>query len=149
MHDGLRLTFEADTDGTGELFARVQSNGFSGASSAWFGVEELVAFAAGLAAAYPLLTDKPLRLEGGFWSRIDSTIEQLHVGLQFYPIGSVGSVGCGVTLATQVHEHERLQGQASVAVELQTTYENVRTFARSLEMLAKGTTDEAILEARG
>jgi len=149
MHDALFLTFEADTDGTGEVFARVQSNGFAGVSSAWFGMEQLVAFARELAAAYPLPANKPLRLEGGFWSKTDSTIEQLHVGLQFYPIGSLGRVGCGITLATPVNEHERAQSQASASVEIQTTYERLGAFARSLEMLARGATDEAVLEAEG
>ena len=149
MTNGLRLTFEADTDGTGELFARVESAGFSGASSAWFDSEHLVEFAKSLANSYPLQPNEPLRLEGGFWNRTGSGIEQLHLGLAFYPIGSVGHVGCRVSLSTSIHEHDRPESQALVAVELHTSYEELRKFAQSLEMLAQRAVSEAVLESVG
>ena len=41
MPSFLRLHFEPDTDGTGELFAQVQHDVFAGAGSAWFGHEEV------------------------------------------------------------------------------------------------------------
>ncbi len=147
MKNTLRLTFDADSDGTGKLFAQVQSADFSGASSAWFGNDELVEFAKSLATAYPLQPNSPLKLEGGFWSKSDAVIEKLHVGLAFYPIGSTGRVGCRVSLSTPLHAHERPESQAMVKVELHTTYEQLSTFARSLEMLAQGATDEAALKS--
>jgi len=135
MRDTLHLTFDADTDGTGELFAQVRAKGFSGASSAWFGNDRLVAFARELSQAYPLQVGKSLSLEGGFWSKSGSVVEQLHLGLKFYPVGSVGLVGCRVTLATSIHPQERPESQSQVAVELTTHYEELRTFARSLNSL--------------
>ncbi len=96
MRDTLRLHFDVDTDGTGELFAEVKAKGFAGASSAWFGVNQLVAFAQERAQTYPLQSGLPLTLEGGFWSKSGAVVEQLHLGLKFYPIGSVGVVGCRV-----------------------------------------------------
>lgn len=147
MPDALRLTLKAELDGTGELFAEVQSNGFVGASSAWFGNQHLIEFAQELAAAYPLQGNSPLRLEGGFWSKSGAVIEQLHVGLKFYPIDSVGRVGCRVSLNTPIHEQDRRESQASVTIELLTTYEQLNAFARALEMLAQGTSNEAVLEA--
>jgi len=149
MSNGLRRTFEADTDGTGELFARVESAGFSGASSAWFGTEHLVEFAKSLASAYPLQPNEPLKLEGGFWNKSGSGIEQLHLGLAFYPIGSVGRVGCRVSLSTSLHEHDRPESQALVAVELHTGYEELRKFAQSFEMLAQRAISQAVLESVG
>jgi len=146
MRDNLRLNFDADTDGTGELFAQVTAKGFSGASSAWFGTVQLVEFARELAEAYPLQAENPLKLEGGFWSKSGAVVEQLHLGLKFYPVGSVGLAGCRVSLSTSVHPHERLESQSLVAVELTVHYEQLRSFARSLEELAKGGVNEAVLE---
>ena len=147
--DLLRLQFESDGDGTGELFAEVHCKHFSGVSSAWFSDQQLVEFAVTLAAAYPLPKDAPLTLKGGIWNKAGTDIEQLHVGFEFYPIGSIGRVGCRVNLNTGDHEAERPKSQLSVTVELQTTYSRIEAFAKSLEMLAKGSINEAILEAEG
>jgi hypothetical protein len=147
MRDTLRLQFDTDTDGTGELFAEVKAKGFAGASSAWFGVDQLVVFARELAETYPLQVGHPLTLEGGFWSKSGAVVEQHHFGLKFYPVGSVGVVGCRVSLTTPIHPHERLESQSLVAVELTTNYEQLRSFAQSFEKLAKGTLTEAVLEA--
>ena len=146
MRDTLRLTFDTDSDGTGELFAEVNARGFSGSSSACFGVDQLVEFAQELAGAYPLQVEKPLTLEGGFWSKSGAVVEQLHLGFKFYPVGSAGLVGCRVSLATSIPPHERLESQSLVAVELTLHYEQLRSFARSLEELAKGGVSEAALE---
>lgn len=149
MPDTLRLQFDPDTDGTGKLLVEVQAKSFTGASAAWFGSTELILFAKKLAATYPLQPNTPLKLEGGYWGKSGGTIEQLHVGLQFYPIGSVGKIGCRILLSTPINEHERAESQSSLAVELHTTYEQLGAFARSLESLANGNTDEAILETVG
>ena len=147
MRDSLHLHFDVDTDGTGELFAEVKAKGFAGASSAWFGVDQLVAFAQELAETYPLQSGRPVSLDGGFWSKSGVVVEQLHLGLKFYPVGSVGVVGCRVSLATSIHPNERLESQSLVAVEITTTYEQLRSFALSLEKLATGTLNEVTLEA--
>jgi hypothetical protein len=149
MTDALRLQFRPDTDGTGELFAEIRSNGFAGCGSAWFGEGELVELAKKLATAFPLPADSPLGIRGGFWSKSGDRIEQEHVGLTFYPVGSLGRVGCRVVLSTPVHEHDRSEGQSSLAVELLTTYERVGVFARVLELLVSGGVDEVVLEAEG
>lgn len=150
MPNALRLWFEPDSDGTGELFAEVTSGRFSGVGSAWFDAQGLVEFGQTLATAYPLPSDEPLSLEGGYWAKSGSVIEQLHLGLKFYPIGSTGKIGCRVTLATPVYEgQDRPEAQSMVAVELNTNYEQLRAFARSLESLAKGKTVEALLQPEG
>jgi hypothetical protein len=146
MRDTLSLYFHADTDGTGELFAKVNAKGFSGASSAWFGIDQIVEFAQKLAGSYPLQAENPVSLEGGFWSKSGAVVEQLHLGLKFYPVGSIGLVGCRVSLTTSIHPHERLESQSLVAVELTVHYEQLRSFARSVEDLANGGVSEAFLE---
>ena len=146
----LRLWFEPDSDGTGELFAQVASGQFSGIGSAWFDAQRLIEFGQALACAYPLPSDTPMSLEGGYWAKSESVIEQLHLGLRFYSIGSTGKVGCRVALATPVCEgQDRPEAQSLVAVELNTNYEHLRAFARSLESLAKGEAVEAFLQPEG
>ncbi|MBQ0933872.1 hypothetical protein [Ideonella paludis] len=149
MPDALRLQFERDTDGTGELFAGIHSSGFAGSGSAWFLETELLELAKKLAVAFPLPDDAPLGMHGGFWSKSGGGIEQEHVGITFYPVGSTGQVGCRVKLNTPVQEHDRAEGQSSLTVELLTNYEQLGAFARSLERLAIGGADEAVLEAVG
>lgn len=150
MPNALRLRFMPDTDGTGELFAEVKAGHFSGASSAWFDADQLIGFSRRLDSAFPLPVDEPLCIEGGFWSRSGPVIEQLHVGLKFYPIGSTGKIGCRVSLSTHVHAgQDRPDSQSMVAVELHTKYEQLRSFAHALEQLVKGRTDEALLQAEG
>ncbi|WP_066261688.1 hypothetical protein [Hydrogenophaga flava] len=147
MPDALHLQFRPDIDGTGELFAQVHSNGYAGYGSAWFAVSVLVDFAKRLGTAFPLPADSPLGLQGGFWSQSGDGLEQEHVGLTFYPVGAVGRVGCRVVLSTPVHVTDRQESQSSLAVELLTTYEMLGTFAQSLEQLATGGADKAVLEA--
>jgi hypothetical protein len=147
MRDALRLTYEPDSDGTGKLIAEVRSKGFSGISSAWFSAQDLIEFAHVLANAYPLRAERPVMLRGGFSNRLRNELSDIHVGLEFYPIGSVGLVGCRVSLSTSKHDHERPLSQSLVAAELETNYEPLRSFAQSIEMLANGSIEEAVLVA--
>ena len=144
MREYLRLFFERDPDGTGELFAEVAMESFSGVSSAWFGERELSEFANELIHRFPL-PQSAVELKGGFWSKNGATIEQLHVGIAFYPIGSTGLIGCHVQLAKPLHRDDRPQQQSMVAVELETSYEQLRLFGQELLALAHGECQEATL----
>lgn len=148
MTNLLRLRFEDDNDGTGELFAEVHQGLFSGLASAWFAVEEVRAFGQALQDRSPLESGSPIKLEGGFWANAGPTrIEHLHLGLAVYPIGSTGVVGIGVTLATQIHQFERPESRCSVTVELQTNYEPLRVFGRSVVALVTSKAEPATLLA--
>jgi len=129
------------------MFADVVLGGFSGASSAWIGVREIAAFGEKLAATYPLKASEPLELAGGVWSRSGLALERVHVGLKFYPIESVGIVGCFVRLTTDLESDGRPESRSSVAVELKTTYQQLREFGESLVALASGNRAEVVLHA--
>ncbi len=144
----LSLRIEPDTDGTAELFATVTHASFSGASSAWFNLQELCAFGERLQTTFPIPRGTSLSLQGGFWSKSGaSVIEQLHVGISFYPVGGAGAVGVRVTLATSIHEGERPESQHTVAVEFCTQYEPLREFGIALVALASGAVGSATLES--
>jgi len=144
-----RLTLKPDTDGTGELSAEVRVNGYSGLGAAWFNIAEIDAFGETLANTYPLLPDRTYELKGGYWSAARrGEIEHIHLGMRFYPVGSLGKIGCRVHLATQM-ESSSVAPEYAVTVELRTNYEELRAFGASLVALTNGKSSEAVLFCSG
>ncbi|NHL00372.1 hypothetical protein [Rubrivivax benzoatilyticus] len=147
MTAALRLRIQHDTDGTAELLVELQHKSYSGTGSAWFDARQLAEFGRRLATTYPLQREHPIELSGGYWSRSGSTIDQLHVGFKFYPIGGTGTIGVHVQLATDCRADERLESQFKVAAEIKTNYEELRRFGLALSSLAEGSTSLAELRA--
>jgi len=144
----LRLTLNQDTDGTGELSAEVSINGFSGLGAAWFNITEIAAFGKTLANTYPLLPERTYELKGGYWSASARELEHVHLGMRFYALGLLGTIGCRVDLATQL-ESASTAPEYAVTVELRTHYEELRAFGASLVALTEGKRDEALLSCSG
>ena len=149
-HDELRLSFTADEDGEGYLFATVRARGFAGLGSAWVRASELLSLARELQQTYPLSADRPIVLKGGVErGPADAVrrvrVEHVHVALAFHPVGSLGDVGCQVSLATPVYQESRPESQSRVVVELLTHYEQLAAFARAIEAMVEGRADEAVL----
>ena len=144
--DGLRLRFQRDDDGTGELHASVRSQGFSGHGSAWVGAAQLERFASALA-TYPLTEEARSGLAAGYWR--DDRLEQVHVGLSAYPFDSAGHIGVRVLVATPLGPSDRPLSRHVTEVELQTTYHELESFSRELRELLAGEREEAILQADG
>jgi hypothetical protein len=138
MTPALRLRIQHDTDGTAELFVELQHRSFAGMASAWFDAKQVADFGARLAKTYPLQREHPIELSGGYWSRTGSAIDQLHVGLKFYPIGGTGTIGLHVQLATDCQADERPESQYKVAAEIKTNYEELRRFGLAVRSLAEG-----------
>jgi hypothetical protein len=148
MRGQLTLRFKDDKDSTGELFATVRQGAFSGAASAWFGVDEVRAFGRALQEQFPLPFATPVTLEGGFWTSEDiPKLDQLHLRLSVYPIGGTGIIGIKVELATQVHARDRPESQCSVTVELQSNYEPLRAFGQGIVALANANEEHVTLIA--
>ena len=142
----LRLTFlPDDPPSMGELIAQVSSSGFCGQGQAWFNVSEIDGFAAELA-TMPLSPNQTVSLEGGYWSTEQSgTLEQVHVSIRVYPIGTKGQVGVRVHLADRLERNDRRESQNQATVELKTTYGALESFARDLRRLQLSQANEAIL----
>ncbi len=144
MIDRLRLTLDRDTDGTGGLVAEASSGGFSGVGMAWFNLSQIAAFGELLANTYPLAIDGSYKLQGGIWTmETPSTLSKLKLGLQFYPVGALGVVGCRAHLTSD----DQPDGVAthSAVIELRTHYEQLRNFGIAVSALAEGKVDEAVL----
>jgi len=56
MTHSLRLQFESDQDGHGELFADVEVGDFKGAGSAWFSTTEILELARSLKSTYSAMS---------------------------------------------------------------------------------------------
>ena len=79
-------------------------------------------------------------------SKNGATIEQLHVGIAFYPIGSTGLIGCHVQRVPNlcIAMTARNNNQWS-PLSFETSYEQLRLFGQELLALAHGECQEATL----
>lgn len=144
MIEPLRLMLLREPDGTGELSAQVHINGFSGVGAAWFNLAEIKEFGSTLASSFPLLPERSYELKGGNWSTTEpAVVEQVHLGISFYPFGLLGKVGCRVHLSAQ--DTTNHVAKHKVTVELLTQYEQLRQFGIAVVALAEGEMHEAIL----
>jgi len=144
--NSLVLQFDSDEDGTGELFAEVRANGFSGNGSAWFDKINLLEIIDRLD-EYPIKIGSHPIIEGGFWgnSQSESAITEEHLYISFYPIDSRGNLGVRVRLMGERYSETRNDSIHRVAVELMTTNEEVSKFAKRFRNLVEGKESKVIL----
>jgi hypothetical protein len=142
--DHLRLTVQADSDGTGQLSVEISAAGFAGVGSAWFDLQGLEDFARSLE-AFPLPAVNPPTLEGGFWRNDGKGLEQRHVRLIFQPANRRGTVGVRVELATPSWEGDRPESQKELGLDVYTDYASLQRFATDFAHLARGELPEAVL----
>ena len=142
----LRVRIAPDSDGTAMLSAQVASTGFAGRGEAWFGLEELAVFSCQLK-AFPLSQSDPPRISGGFWSKEKfGALEQVHLSITAYQIGSLGQVGIRVEVANPpLFPNDRLESQNIAKIELMTSYAALERFANDLEKLLESDLEEAVL----
>ena len=142
----LRLTIEQDDDGTAELFAQFEANGFAGRGSAWVDLIALKNLAAGFG-KYPLETSDRPCIEGGYWGREGTgKLDQEHLHISAYPIGSRGELGVRVRAATPFQHEDERRSQHLASVELRVTYEQLGRFSKDLKWLTDGNLSEVVLE---
>ena len=140
----LRLRFANDLDGTGELFARAQAEGFAGESSAYFGVKELENFASELR-VYPPAVLTRREISSGFGAK--DGISQEHLGIAVYPVDPKrGYIAVQVRMAAKDWVGARSESQSSARIEIITTYEPLCQFSHALVALVRGNAAEALLE---
>jgi hypothetical protein len=140
----IRITFDRDDDGTGELTVAARANGFAGVGSAWFSAEELATFASRLT-TYPLSEPAPA-IAGGYFGSERGVLSQEHVGISAYPLGRRGEIGVTVRLATPQRETDSPFSHHAVQLELLTTYEHLARFAEEFGALVRGEIAEAVLD---
>jgi hypothetical protein len=144
--DYLRITIDADSDGTGALTAEISSSGFVARGTAYFDLHAIANFSKALR-AFPLSQNEPPIIEGGFWSKENpGTLEQLHLSIRAYQIGGKGQVGVRVRVVDPLlWEDDRPEAQNTAEIELQTSYAALERFGADLEQLTHSKIEEAIL----
>jgi len=147
MGNYLRLRFLNDGDGTGQLTARAEAEGFSGVGKAYFNIEKLEEFADSLRVFPFPLVDARRSIAGGFSSKEDSSKLEEHLGISVYPADSHrGYIGIQVRMATEVWPDTRLESKKQAVVEIITTCEPLSKFSRDLRLVLHGSLNEALLE---
>lgn len=144
--NALRLIYRPEDEWHGELFGRVESEGFCGHGSAWFGIGQLRDFCA-LAGSFPISGSEQPSLAGGFYDDNDHTLKQCHLGVWLSPHDSRGSIQVMVTLATPGWTSEAAEPSQSVTTRFLVGYRDVERFRMSLEAMLDGQVDEATLQA--
>jgi hypothetical protein len=146
----LRLRFSDDGDGTGELRARAEADGFAGESGAYFSTAELEEFAKAVG-TFPLpVGGKRLSVLGGFWSQERrGELDQELLGINVYFANAPrGYIGIQIRMATPVSHGMRPNSKKAVTLEVVTTYEPLAKFSRDFTAVLRGTLKEATLQGQ-
>lgn len=138
----LTLSYAPEDEWHGELTANVTSEGFSGESAAWFGMEQLKAFNERLK-AFPIPAGQEPSLGGGFWE--NDQLKEAHVSIHIEPAGSRGQLRVNVILAKPPWE---LNGpeKHSVAAHFLVNYADLGVFQAQFSALLNGDHTKAHLE---
>ena len=94
------------------------------------------------------LAERSANYRRGFWSKEKTgTLEQLHLSIRAYQIGSKGQIGVRVRVADpRLWEDDRPEAQNAAEIELQTSYAALERFGADLEQLTQSRIEEAILQ---
>ena len=133
MTNKLILTYTPENEHDGELCALIESVGYSGQGAAWFSVDQLQSFCAALA-AYPISSDTPASLSGGYWNDDATALVQTHVGLIIAPYDNRGGLIVSVQLSTPIWELEGHDVHRCVATHFRTDYPSLDRFRASLRL---------------
>ncbi len=142
----LRLTYSRDDDGTGELFASVEAEGFSGRGSAWFNSDDLSAFCSRLG-DYPLQAERLPRLEGGYWKSAGAGLKETHLSVIVTPHDHSGSLRVIVTVAEPTYEGNAPGLSRRAHTWFLVGYNDLERFQAVLRNVLAGSANEAVLSS--
>lgn len=144
----LKLQLESDGDGTGELFATFEANGFAGHGSAWFDLINL-AETAKLFAQYPLPNSPEVCIAGGYWNNDKpAALKEELLYISAYPSNSRGGIGVKIRVAYEATTGDGHVSFHRASGELSASYELLAQFSKSLIALAHGDVKEVVLDER-
>lgn len=142
----LRIWYEPEDAGHGELKAQAQSGNFAGHSSAWFNHSELIEFANRLA-SYPLPWGTAVILQGGYWGKASSDgLTQTHLRLAFQPHDRTGRIRVSIILADPCEDTQAGELAQSADLHFLTTYNCVSGFREAFLAVINGEASVAQLE---
>lgn len=145
MTHKLILTYTPEDEVHGELRASIESAGYIGQGSAWFSAEKLHSFCAAIG-EYPISSESPPSLNGGYWNDEGQVLVQTHVGLTVTPYDVRGSLLVSVQLSTPIWELEGHNLHRSVEAHFRIDYPSLQSFRASLVALVASEADAATLD---
>lgn len=145
MNGYLKLWIHNYEDKTGELYAKVAVDDFSGLGHACFDLGDLNERAKKFD-QFPLSTDSPACISGGYWTKDAKKIREEHLHISAYPINQRGDINLLVKLAKPHEENHRSGVRHYVSVVLNTNYEQLSEFSKKLSLLACGEIHELIFK---
>lgn len=140
----LTLAFNLAENGYGEFLVRVNYNGFAGIGSCFLEVATLVKAAADFA-LYPLPSDTPVCIEGGYFFDNSNELEQVHVQLSAHSSIELGGPALTINLAMPF-DLGVSQYQSRLTCLLPITYEQLKDIAEVFGGLAARHSSEYVLE---
>lgn len=141
----IKIKFNDDGDGSGELTISFHIDNFSGSGSAYFNTSKILMGFNELL-VYPLPREGVCAIKGGFLNRdwSSNNIAQEHVYFFTQPEGLTGKLVSTVRVATpSMPPGERVKCFAGG--DLVTNYQELENFVRDIERLISGACEEAIL----
>ena len=131
MTHKLILSYMPENEHDGELRASIEGAGYSGQGAAWFNVAQLQSFCAVLA-EYPISSDTPISLSGGYWNDDATALVQTHIGLTIAPFDIRGSLLVSVQLSAPIWDLESSDKHRCVMTHFRTDYLSLDRFRASL-----------------
>jgi hypothetical protein len=147
--DELRVSYVPDDKWTGKVTVRVVAGQYSGEGSAWINPSQIANFARALG-QFPMPNDHPAVFEGGHGGSLDgSRPPQTLVRVTVKPQGIRGHLVVCADLQTEIWKDEDNDLHQSILARFRTEYGLVERFSQSLDGLASGRVQEAILGGAG
>jgi hypothetical protein len=143
----LQVVFRTDEEYTGQIRATVKSGQFSAEGAAWFDrINVKTTFLATLR-KFPLPTNDPPMLEGGFWNRGNpKSLDQCHLRISIKPYDNRGTLLVHVDVSSEVWKTPDADLQNSATVRFRAEYTSIETFANEFEQVLDGEREVAILK---
>ena len=145
--DELRVTYQPDDQWTGKVTVRMVAGQFSGEGSAWINASDIGDFAKAID-GFPM--PKPAVFSAGHGGTLDGRRPpETLVRVTIKPLGLRGHLVVSAELQTEVWNDEDAELRQSVVARFTTEYGLLAKFAQSLQNVAAGRVNEAILAGCG
>lgn len=144
----LLLTVEKDDAATVVIRARVTASTFSGSGAAHFEpINVRQTFLTALR-AFPLSSDNPPTLEGGFWKQgAQDVLDQVHLRVIVRPHGSRGAILVHTEVATEIWKSADADLQQACTVRFLSSYEDLSRFTSAFSKALRDMSGEAALSS--
>ena len=142
----LRISYEPEDAGHGQLTAQAQSGSFAGHGSAWFNRSDLLEFASRLA-SYPIPRGPAVILQGGYWGKAASDgLTQTHLRMAFEPYDRTGRIRVNIILADPYEDTQADELAQSANLFFLTTYNEICAFREAFLEVINGESGVAQLQ---